>query len=124
MTYKSGNTSANLYAKYFSKGIGTTNNTMYQLITKKDNINSLITFLNSKLILFILKITQYSSPPHHINEYNILNMFAKPNDATINNDEDIYNYYKLTINERNLINKIIGDTSKTQKNIKTKHKPI
>jgi hypothetical protein len=51
-------------------------------------------------------------------------MFAKPNDATINNDEDIYNYYKLTINERNLINKIIGDTSKTQKNIKTKHKSI
>ena len=124
MTYKSGKTSANLYAKYFSKGIGTTNNTMYQLITKKDNINSLITFLNSKLILFILKITQYSSPPHHINEYNILNMFAKPNDATINTDEDIYNYYKLTINERNLINKIIGDTSKTQKNIKTKHKSI
>jgi hypothetical protein len=124
MTYKSGKTSANLYAKYFSKGIGTTNNTMYQLITKKDNINSLITFLNSKLILFILKITQYSSPPHQINEYNILNMFAKPNDAKINTDEDIYNYYKLTINERNLINKIIGDTSKTQKNIKTKHNSI
>jgi len=130
MTYKSGKTSANLYAKYFSKGIGTTNNTMYQMITKKDNINNLITFLNSKLIFFILKITQYSSPPNQINEYNILNMFAKPNDVKINSDEDIYNYYKLTINERNLINKIIGEpldtlrSSKKYKKVKIKHKSI
>ena len=109
MTYSGGKTPANLYAKYFSKEIGVTDNTMYQIITKKDNINNLITFLNSRLIHFILKITQYSSAPNYKNEFNILNMFAKPNEGTITTDEDVYNYYKLTKNERSLINKIIGD---------------
>jgi hypothetical protein len=103
MTYKSGKTSANLYAKYFSKEIGTTNNTMYQIISKTDNKNNIITFLNSKLIHFILKITQYSSPPNQINEFNILNMFSKPNEGTIITDEDVFNYYKLTRKEIKII---------------------
>jgi site-specific DNA-methyltransferase (adenine-specific) len=109
MTYSGGKKPANLYAKYFSKEIGTTNNTMYQVITKADNINNIITFLNSKLIYFILKITQYSPLHQYKNEFNILNMFAKPNDGTIITDEDIYDYYKLTRSERALINKIIGE---------------
>ena len=103
MTYKSGKKPAYLYAKYYSKELGTTNNTMYQLITKTDNKNNLVTFLNSRLIHFILKITQYSSPPNYINEFNILNMFAKPNEYDITNDEDIYDYFKLTRKEINLI---------------------
>ena len=103
MTYKSGKAPAYIYPQYFSKEIGTTNNTMYQIITKTDNKNNLISFLNSKLIHFILKITQYSPPPHYINEYNILNMFAKPNEGTITTDEDVYNYYKLTKKEIELI---------------------
>jgi hypothetical protein len=66
------------------------------MITKKDNIINLITFLNSKLIHFILKITQYSPPPNQINEYNILNMFSKPNEGNIITDEDIYKCMKRT----------------------------
>ena len=131
MTYSGGKTPANLYAKYFSKEIGVTDNTMYQIITKKDNINNLITFLNSRLIHFILKITQYSSAPNYKNEFNILNMFAKPNEGTITTDEDVYNYYKLTKNERSIINKIIGDykgakslSYKKQKVVKIRHKSL
>ena len=76
---------------------------MYQLITKTDNKNNLVTFLNSRLIHFILKITQYSSPPNYKNEFNILNMFAKPNEDNITTDEELYDYFKLTRKEINLI---------------------
>ena len=103
MTYNSGKKPAYLYAKYYSKELGTTNNTMYQIIKKADNKNNLVTFLNSRLIHFILKITQYSSPPNYKNEFNILNMFAKPNEDNITKDEDIYDYFKLTRKEINLI---------------------
>ncbi len=103
MTYNSGKKPAYLYAKYYSKELGTTNNTMYQIIKKADNKNNLVSFLNSRLIHFILKITQYSSPPNYKNEFNILNMFAKPNEDDITNDEDIYDYFKLTRKEINLI---------------------
>jgi hypothetical protein len=131
MTYSGGKKPANLYAKYFSKEIGITDNTMYQVITKADNKNNIITFLNSKLIHFILKITQYSSAPNYKNEFNILNMFAKPNEGTIITDEDVFNYYKLNKNECFLINKIIGEHKganslplKKQKVVKIKNKSI
>jgi hypothetical protein len=131
MTYSGGKKPANLYAKYFSKEIGITDNTMYQVITKADNINNIITFLNSKLIHFILKITQYSSAPNYKNEFNILNMFAKPNEETITTDEDVFNYYKLNKNECSLINKIIGEHKganslplKKQKVVKIRNKSL
>ena len=119
MTYSGGKKKAYLYAKYYSKEIGTTSKTMYQLITKNDNKNNLITFLNSTLIHFILKITQYGSSPHHINENNVLNMFTKPNEGIITTDEDIYDYYKLTRNERALIGNITG-TNKGAKSLSNK----
>ena len=114
MTYKSGKQKANLYAKYTSKKIGTTNNTMYQIIKHQDNKSNLIKFLNSKLINFILKITQYSAPPHYINEFNILNLFSKPNEGDIQNQEDIYHLFKLTEGEI----KLIEDNTKEFKEIK------
>ena len=92
---------------------------MYQLITKNDNKNNLITFLNSTLIHFILKITQYGSSPHHTNEHNVLNMFTKPNEGIITTDEDIYDYYKLTRNECALISNITG-TNKGAKSLSNK----
>ena len=106
MTYKSGKEKAKLYAKYFSTEIGTTKNTMYQIITEKDNVDNLINFLNSKLINFILKITQYSAPPNYTNDFNILNLIAKPNEGNIKEQKDIYNYFKLTKEEIKLIEEL------------------
>ena len=125
MTYKSGKQKANLYAKYISKEIGTTNNTMYQIIKHKDNKSNLIKFLNSKLINFILKITQYSAPPNYINEFNILNLFSKPNEGDIQNKEDIYDLFKLTKDEIKLIEDNTNDFKEIKGGFKSKkHKSM
>jgi hypothetical protein len=120
MTYKSGKQKANLYAKYISKEIGTTNNTMYQIIKHQDNKSNLIKFLNSKLINFILKITQYSAPPNYINEFNILNLFSKPNEGNIQNQEDIYHLFKLTKQEIELIENNTKDFKEIKGGFKSK----
>jgi len=105
ITFKAGKQKAHLYPKYYSSPIGTTNNTMYQTMTKNDNKENLISFFNSKLIHFVLLITQYSESPNHINEFKILNMFSKPNTGNLRNDNDIYRYYGITEEERVIIEK-------------------
>jgi len=107
MTYKTGKEKAKLYPKYFSTEIGSTSNTMYQIIRQDDNINNILKLLDSELINFILKITQYSEAPNYINEFKILNMISKPNEGTINNETDVYSYYDITEEEMNFIQKII-----------------
>jgi hypothetical protein len=104
MTFSGGKKPANLYARYFSKEIGVTDNTMYQIISKTDNKNNIITFLNSKLIHFILKITQYSAAPKYKNEFNIglygnwnkCLTLAKGKWITILNDDDLLENNFLT----------------------------
>ena len=60
MTYKSGNKPCNLYAKFYDTPIGLESNLMYMPVDNKLIGNTIKTFLNSKLIRFILNITQYS----------------------------------------------------------------
>lgn len=120
MTYNVGKEKANLYAIYISKEIGTTNNTMYQIVKHQDNKNNLIKFLNSKLINFILKITQYSAPPNYKNEFNILNLFSKPNEGDIQNQEDIYRLFKLTKQEIELIENNTKDFKEIKGGFKSK----
>jgi len=108
MTYKSGNKPAFLYPQYFSKEMGGTNNTMYHLIDKSDNTGNLMKFLDSKLIHFLLKITQFSEAPNYINEFKILNMITKPNNGKLKTDEDIYKYYGINSQEQKLIDEVVN----------------
>ena len=93
---------------------------MYQLIESGDKPKSILTLLNSDLINFILKITQYSEAPNYKNEFKILNMISKPNDITLNNDNDVYRYYGLNSKEINLVKSIVEKTGSKKTEHKTK----
>lgn len=70
-------------------------------------LNKIKEFLNSKLIRFILKITQYSSGQYKQNEYKILNLITYP-DKPLKTDEDIYKYYGITSQEQKLIDEVVN----------------
>jgi hypothetical protein len=108
MTYSNGKKKGNLYAKFFEKPIGNTRNTMFYLTKDSDNVQSLVSFLNSKIIKFLLLITQYSDSPNHKNEFKILNLIAKPTSDLVS-DCDFYEYLNLTQEEIDLIEKTIKD---------------
>jgi hypothetical protein len=119
MTYKAGNKPCKLYAKYYETEIGLESNLMYMPVNDKSTGNTIETFLNSKLIQFILKITQYSESPNHTNEYKILNLITYP-DKPLNTDEEIYDYYGINENERKLIEEIVENSNKPKpKKVKT-----
>jgi hypothetical protein len=109
MTHTNGKKKGYLYPKYYSNEMGSTRNTMYQLINREDNIESILILLNSNLINFILKITQYSESPNHKNEFKILNMISKPNDKILKTEKDVYKYYELNQKEINLIEVFMKD---------------
>jgi len=116
MTYSKGKERAKLYPTYFSTEIGSTSNTMYQLIETNDNKNNILQLLDSELINFLLQLTQYSEAPNYTNEFKILNMISKPNKGTINNETDVYNYYDITTEEINFIQKNIQNKKDINKN--------
>jgi len=106
MTYKAGNKPCKLYAKYYETEIGLESNLMYMPVNDKSTGNTIETFLNSKLIQFMLKITQYSESPNHTNEYKILNLITYP-DKYLKNDDEIYDYYEIDKSQRELIENIV-----------------
>ena len=112
MTAKAGKKQSYLYAKYYNDSIGGTNNTMYQLITGIDNYKNQLYLLNSDLMHFVLKLTQYSEAPNYINELKIINMITKPNEGTIKNNSDLYDYYGINKSEQQLIEEIIDNSVK------------
>ena len=120
MTAKAGKKQSYLYAKYYNDSIGGTNNTMYQLITGIDNYKNQLYLLNSDLMHFVLKLTQYSEAPNYINELKIINMITKPNEGTIKNNSDLYDYYGINKSEQQLIEEIIDNSVKPKPKIKDK----
>jgi hypothetical protein len=117
MTYSNGKKKGLLYPKYYNNSMGSTSNTMYQLIEREDNQSSYITLLTSELINFILKITQYSEPPNYKNEFKILNMISKPNKSKLSTEGDVYRYYNISNKEKELIKKILNLTSEENTDI-------
>ena len=94
----------NLFAKYYSTPIGTTSMSMYQLVDNKKQGIQLENYFNSKLITFLIKITQYTDGQYAANEFKILNMISMPVDLKDNpTDQDIYDYYGITKEEKELI---------------------
>jgi hypothetical protein len=108
MTYSNGKRKANLYARFIESSVGNTRNTMFYIVKDGDNVESLLYFLNSKLIRFILLITQYSDSPNHKNEFKILNLISKTT-SIFKSDYDLYYYFDLTQEEIDLIENTIKD---------------
>jgi len=108
MTHTRGKIAGLLYPVYYSEEVGSSSNTMYQVIERGDKVRSMMAVLQSKLIEFLMRITQYSETPNHKNEYKILNMIVKPLGATVKSDRDVYTYYSINKTEIRTIEKIIG----------------
>jgi hypothetical protein len=104
MTFKAGYEKGKLLAFYSEEPMGTTNNSMYMIVNSKAEGESLVKFFNSDIITFLMKITQYSAAPNHINEYKILNQLKAPSSLE---------EYHLTAAEQNLINKVNGIKEET-----------
>ena len=102
LTAKAGYEKGKLFAFYSNEKLGTTNNSMYMLTKSKSQGDKLVKFFNSDIITFLMKITQYSAPPNHINEFKILNQLEVPDSLD----------YGLTEKEEELIKKIVGAKEK------------
>jgi len=115
MTYSNGKKKSHLYCKYYEDILGSTANTMYQIIDRKIG-KKIEIFLNSKIIRFLLKIIQFSESPNHKNEFKILNFISIPEELPDNpTDQDIYEYYNLTPQEITLIEEIIKENTTKKK---------
>ena len=100
LTAKAGYEKGKLFAFYSDEKLGTTNNSMYMLTKSKTQGDKLVKFFNSDIITFLMKITQYSAPPNHINEFKILNQLEVPDSLD----------YGLTVKEAELIKVIVRKT--------------
>jgi hypothetical protein len=119
-TFNGSNPIGYLYPKYYKKPIATTTFTMYQLIDdiSETNVTKHVNFLKSKLLMAILKLTQYSPPPRNKNDQKIINLIQIPNLPNNPKESDIYKYYGITNVEQKLINLINHETiKKTKKKI-------
>ena len=104
MTYKCGYKKGRLFAFYTDEPMGITHNSMYMLVNSEAEGEKIVKFLNSDIITFLLKITQYSASPHHKNEAKILNRLKIPKSL-----DD----YKLSASEKALIQKVVGNKDET-----------
>lgn len=103
LTYKMSSLKGHLFAKYYPI-MGSTSNTMYLEVDNDIEGLKYEKYFNSKLITFLLTITQYTESPNHSNEFKILNRISIPHGLNNNpTDEDIYRYYGLDDDEIDLI---------------------
>ena len=103
LTYKMSSLKGHLFAKYYPN-MGSTSNTMYLEVVNDLEGIKYEKYFNSKLITFLLSITQYTESPNHSNEFKILNRISIPHGLNNNpTDEDIYTYYGLDDDEIDLI---------------------
>lgn len=99
MTYSGGYEKGKLMAFFSAEHVGTTNNSMYMEVASQAEGKRVADFLNSDIITFLMKVTQYSASPNHKNEFKILNQLHMPESA----DE-----YHLTAEEKALIAQVVG----------------
>lgn len=112
MTFKAGYEKGRLFPFYTEEQMGTTNNSMYMLVdslSPKTQGEKLVAFFESDPITFLMKITQYSSPPNHINEFKILNKLQMPESLD----------WGFTKDEQDLIAKVLESTKHKGRRLKT-----
>ncbi len=91
-----------LFAFHEAAPMGTTNHSMYMLADAESGAK-LAEFLNSDLVTFLMKITQFSMESHRTNEYKILNQLHMPSSMDV---------YALTPEELELIRQIVHPDAK------------
>ena len=111
MTLKAGYEKGRLFAFYSTEPLGTTNNSMYMLAPSDEFGKKAVEFFNSDPITFLMKITQFSASPNHMNEVKILNELRIPADL---------DSYGFTESETALIKKIVSGV-KPKKKTEKKH---
>tara|TARA_B110000285_G_scaffold17299_1_gene16831 strand:- start:6988 stop:12111 length:5124 start_codon:yes stop_codon:yes gene_type:complete len=116
MTFNGSSPIGKLYPVYYKKPIGTTTYTLYYLTDDDEKgITKHINFFDSKLILFLMIITQYSPVPRNKNDQKILNNIQIPNLPSNPTDDDIYKYYGITKEEQKLIDEVVNYTKPTKR---------
>lgn len=81
-----------------------TRTALYMTVKSKSEGDKLAKFfLNSDIIIFLMKITQCDQSPYHKNEYKILNLLEMPENL---------NAYDLTKKEQDLIKHVISYNKK------------
>ena len=118
LTHTNGKKIGFLYPLIYEYGV--TTNVMFQLIQDKEK-NKYLNFFNSKLIHFLMKITQYTESPNHKNEYKIINLIDKDKfDLLSNKPDEKEIYMKYGINKNEI--KLIEEVTKPDESKKTKKK--
>lgn len=74
MTFKGPKENGRLYPVFYEKPTATTDNTMYQCVHNKAQGERLIKYLESDLVVALMKITQFTDRPNHRNDHYVLNM--------------------------------------------------
>jgi len=118
LTYISGSSSkqSKLYPVYYEEPIGLGNRLMYFLENNKKDGKILKSYFNSKLITFLLKITQFVDGQMGANEYKILNLLKIPQLTNPVTDKSIYEYYGLNKSNISLVDAVISNSNdKVQK---------
>ena len=81
-----------IFAKYYKNPIGVGNRLVYTLVNNDEEGKYLEIYFNSKLIHFMINITQYVEGQMAANEFKILRMIQKPG-KPLKTDQEIYEYY-------------------------------
>jgi hypothetical protein len=102
LTFSNGYEKGKLFAFYSDEKIGVTRTALYIIVKSKAEGEKLVKFLNSDIITFLMKITQYDQAPYQKNEYKILNLLKVPDSLD----------YGLTKKEEELIKKIVHSGEK------------
>ena len=98
-----------LYPEFFdgSKAIGVTTNVAYEIIDPK-RAPAFLSFLSSRLVRFLMLITQYSAAPNRKNEIKVINAIPRPAFKTPKTDQQIYTHYGLSTEERALVESVVS----------------
>jgi hypothetical protein len=124
MTHISGSSkkTEKLFAKYYNRPIGVGNRLVYLIVNSDKEGNNYVNLFNSKLITFLIKVTQYVDGQMAANEFKILRMIKKP-DKPLNTDEDIYKYYGINSQEQKLIDEVVNGVKPTKRTPKKVRDP-
>ena len=74
MTSKGPKEDGCLYPVFYDKPTATTSSAMYQCVSNRAQGERLVKYLESDLVVALMKITQFTQRPNHRNDHYVLNM--------------------------------------------------
>lgn len=97
VTFNSPKKPGMLYPAFYDgkEPIGVTTNVAYEIVDPK-RAPAFLSFLSSRLVRFLMLVTQYSAAPNRKNEIKVLNAIPRPAFQTPKTDKQIYKHYGLS----------------------------